>query len=587
MRGFGVRGSGVGVAGLAAFCLIVAGPLWGQDSVVVIRPEATAADSAQPGGLAADLVREVIAFYNDPSTTRIAGSFGLPKGTSVTGSVAVFRGTLRVYGHIEGPVVVINGDLLVADGGQIIGNTLVVGGRIEVRAGGLIAGTRRAYDDLAPLYRTASGLVAIRERAKLLSEIAAARASFQAGRIRTTLSLETGRTYNRVEGLPIVFGPTFTGNPLPTIDARLDARAIFRPAADRRNLRDDVGFVIQSEWRFGERRRFGIGGRGYRVIGAVEDQPLSQGESGWSALLFQRDYRDYFETRGQGVYAFATPIPKLRLEGSFRRDDERSVRAGDPISLFRNSDTWRPNPLIDDGHFETSRLSLDWDTRNDVRSPTAGWLIHLHGEHSSSGDAAPVTLPADVRAPIEPGHYAFSRVWFDVRRFARFNPGSRVNGRLIGGGWVGGDPLAVQRRYSLGGPDILPGYGFRAMNCAPPGSTDQARTALCDRMLAVQLEVRTRINIGLPFRITNRDFSTLQRIVGIQQADLVIFGDGGKAWLTGDGPGRVPNNRIPNIGEWKFDAGIGVDGGGLGVYLARAFGVHVPLRVVVRLQRRF
>ncbi|MEO8448382.1 MAG: hypothetical protein ABI647_01255 [Gemmatimonadota bacterium] len=562
-------------------------PLQAQDSVIVVRPEATAADSAQPGGLPAEVVRELIGFYNDSTATRMVGSFLLPKTASLAGHVAVFRGTLRVYGHIDGPVVVINGDLLVADGGQIIGNALVVGGRIEVRAGGLIAGTRRAYEDPAPLYRMASGLVAIRERPRRLSDIAAARASFQAGRIKTTLSLETGRTYNRTEGLPIVFGPTFTGNPLPTIDARLDARAIFRPAADRRNLRDDVGFVIQTEWAFGEHKRFGIGGRGYRVIDAVEDQPLSRGESGWSAFLFQRDYRDYFEIRGQGAYGFGVPIPNLRVEGSIRWDDERSVRAGDPVSLFRNSDTWRPNPLIDDGHYLTSRIGFDWDTRNDVRSPTSGWLIHAHAEHSSSNDAAPVTLPTDVRAPIDLGHYSFSRVWFDVRRFARFNPTSRVNGRLVGGGWVAGDPLAVQRRYSLGGPDILPGYSFRAMNCAPPGSTDPALTALCDRMIAVQLEVRTRINVGLPFRITNRDFSTLQRIVGLQQADLVLFGDGGKAWLSGDGPGRVPNDRIPNLGEWKFDAGVGVDAGGLGVYLAKALSDNVPFRVVVRLQRRF
>src|SRR6185295_7416183 len=108
-----------------------------------------------------------------------------------------------------------------------------------------------------------------------------------------------------------------------------------------------------------------------------------------------------------------------------------------------------------------------------------------------------------------------------------------------------------------------------------------------DRMLAVQLEVRTRINVGLPFRITSRDFSTLQRIVGLQQADLVVFGDWGKAWLTGDGPGRVPNNRIPKFNEWKLDAGVGVDAGGLGVYLAKALSDDVPFRIVVRLQRRF
>jgi hypothetical protein len=214
-------------------------------------------------------------------------------------------------------------------------------------------------------------------------------------------------------------------------------------------------------------------------------------------------------------------------------------------------------------------------------------LVRGFVEHSSSDDASPVGLPSEVRPPIAPGQYHFSRFGFDARRYARFNPSSRANLRIVGGGWLSGDPLPVQHRLSLGGPDILPGFGFRAQNCAPAGFADQAQTALCDRILAVQLEVRTRINLGLPFRINNRDFATLERVIGIQQADLVLFSDAGKGWLAGDGPGRVPSNRIPTFSEWKADVGIGIDAGGLGLYLAKAITDDLPLRVVLRLQRRF
>ena len=41
------------------------------------------------------------------------------------------------------------------------------------------------------------------------------------------------------------------------------------------------------------------------------------------------------------------------------------VRATDPWSLLRNSDRWRRNPLSDDGHYFTTGLQLDLDTRND------------------------------------------------------------------------------------------------------------------------------------------------------------------------------------------------------------------------------
>jgi hypothetical protein len=185
------------------------------------------------------------------------------------------------------------------------------------------------------------------------------------------------------------------------------------------------------------------------------------------------------------------------------------------------------------------------------------------------------------------GRYAFSRVRFDVRRYARFNPSSRVNLRVTGAGWVGGDPLPVQRRVALGGPDILPGFGFRSLNCAPSGFVDQARASLCDRMLAVQLEVRTPLPFSLPVRIRNPDLAAIQQILGIEQAELVLMANAGKAWLTGDGPGRVPNDRIPVLREWDADVGAGLDAGGIGVYLAKAVAVDRAFRIVVRLQRRF
>jgi hypothetical protein len=68
---------------------------------------------------------------------------------------------------------------------------------------------------------------------------------------------------------------------------------------------------------------------------------------------------------------------------------------------------------------------------------------------------------------------------------------------------------------------------------------------------------------------------------------LVLLGDAGKSWLTGDGPGRVPNNRIPSIDEWKADLGVGADAGWVGVYLAKAITDGEPVRFFLRLERRF
>jgi hypothetical protein len=159
--------------------------------------------------------------------------------------------------------------------------------------------------------------------------------------------------------------------------------------------------------------------------------------------------------------------------------------------------------------------------------------------------------------------------------------------RLFASGYAGGDPLPIQRRVSLGGSDLLPGYDFRAFTCAPDGFNDPALPALCDRVMAAQVDFRTRLNLGLGYRYQDETRREVDRFIGIDQADLVVFVDAGKGWLSGDGPGRVPNDRVPSLNEWKADIGVGLDAGGLGVYLSRALTDGQPVRLGLRLHRRF
>jgi outer membrane protein assembly factor BamA len=308
---------------------------------------------------------------------------------------------------------------------------------------------------------------------------------------------------------------------------------------------------------------------------------------GWSSFLLQRDYRDYFDRRGYGGMLWTQATRSLRLEVSRRRDEERSVRATDPWSLFRNSDRWRPNPPIDDGHYITTGVQVDFDTRNERYLPSTGWLIRARFEHSSSGDVAPVDLPRLVRPEVPLGRrYAFDRLLLDLRRYTRITPYLRVNGRLRAEGWVDGDRLPVQRRVSLGGLDLLPGYDFRAFTCAPRGFDDSSELALCDRVVTAQVEVRTRVGLNLGFRTGSAEADN-RRFIGIQEADLVLLADAGKGWLAGSGPAQVPADRIPSFEEWKVDVGIGLDAGEIGAYIAKGISEGESVKFLVRLQRRF
>jgi hypothetical protein len=571
-----------------ALMLVLTPSLWGQDSVIVIDPNARPSDSFVQGGPPADVVAELIAFYNDSSTTRMQGDVTLPAGSRFEGKLALYRGSLRVAGRVAGPIAVANGTLYLLPGASVDGEILVVGGRLLRSEQVGHVGPERVYWDAAPVVRGSDGLLTLRERRRPLTEIATARTSFQAGRIRTTLSLATGGGYNRVEGLPVQFGPLFEVRPTARTYARLDLRGILRTAGEDTDLRSDFGYLARADLRCAGRPEFGIAGLLYSEVAPVEHHPLSEAESGWSAFLLQRDYRDYYEREGVTGLAYVQPTTALRIELSLSRDAERSVRAADPWSLLRNSDQWRRNPLVDDGHYFTTGLQVEFDTRNDRDRPTTGWMVRSRFEHLTSDDIAPVALPAVVRpSPPTGGGYATDRLLLDVRRYSRLTPAFRVNARLLADGWIAGSRLPVQRRVSLGGPDLLPGFDFRAFTCAPRGFSNPATPALCDRMIATQVEVRTRVGLNLGYRLPDREGARPGRFIGIEEADLVLFSDAGKAWLAGSGPGQVPVNRLPVLNEWSLDLGLGLDAGEIGAYLAKSVSSDESVKFVVRLQRRF
>jgi hypothetical protein len=583
-------GRRLAVGVMLAACALPAARLAAQDSVVVINPDAPVDQAAERPGLPPGLIERVVGFYNDSGTIRMEGELTLPRDGRLTGPVAVLRGPVTIRGEVTGSLLVLNGDLRVAAGGAVHGDILVVGGTLALDSGSVHDGAADQVAQAVPVYRDLSGRLVVRERRPGLLEFGGAQRSFQTGQVRTTLFLSSGGTYNRVEGLPVTLGPRLDWQAGPYTTARLDLQAIIRTAGDPTNLREDVGYYAATEWRTGrfKRHAIGFGLRASQTAAATDDQPLSRSEDGWAALLLRRDYRDYYINEGVGGYLYSYFGPDFRLEAGARTESQRSVHSTTAWSLFRSDQAWRPNPLIDDGRYVTVGLGLEYDTRNQQRLPSAGWWIRARMERSTSRDVAPLSLPTTVRSAIPTdGSYAFDRLAFDARLYNRLTPDMRLNARVVGAGWIGGDPLPVQRRVALGGPDLLPGYGFRALNCAPAGYTDPAGTALCDRMLAAQVELRSRLDLGLLVHVRDREHQDLDRAFGLTQADLVIFTDAGKAWLTGDGPGRVPNDRIPALREWRADVGLGLDAGGIGVYVAKGLASGQSVQFTVRLQQRF
>ncbi|MGQ0815744.1 MAG: hypothetical protein ACT4O1_15010 [Gemmatimonadota bacterium] len=159
----------------------------------------------------ADLPRAVearlTAIIEDPATRQIYGE------TTIAGveasNVVVYNGPLTLSGKVAGELIVIDGDVQFESGSEVTGDVTIIAGD----AGGLdqatIGGTVTMY---------AEGFSPLDRRERVYAVNARTRRVYRDDDLRdwgrSSFLIRAGQNYNRVEGLPIQFGPVIeTGGP--------------------------------------------------------------------------------------------------------------------------------------------------------------------------------------------------------------------------------------------------------------------------------------------------------------------------------------------------------------------------------------
>jgi hypothetical protein len=178
-----------------------------------------------------------------------------------------------------------------------------------------------------------------------------------------------------------------------------------------------------------------------------------------------------------------------------------------------------------------------------------------------------------------------------------------LNIRLVAGGWLNGDPLPLQRRFSVEGVGMLPGFDFRAPmtgddvgTCSSGIAVPAGRPAECERMALAQLEYKGDLGFSLfDFGDDEHEHFNGFRTSG----SWVLFADAGRGWLVGDEadegrPLTYEKTYLPPLSTFRTDVGLGLElgdflgSGDFGVYAAKALSSPgEKVNFFVRLRHRF
>jgi hypothetical protein len=545
-----------------------------------------------PRLLPAEVEREVTDAFNSANTVKATGAYEVEAGRVVPGDVAVLNGPLTIAGRVNGRVIAINSDVILRPGARIEGQILIVGGNIDGKDDAFIGGDVRTYRQRLTYRRDGERLIASgssEEDARWWK-----RHQKWSSHSYSDLRLVSAKTYNRVEGLPILIGPTF-GHRSGGTRFEVSALGIFRTGDDLQWNSATIGHNLKMELSAGHGTELAIGGRLFDVVDPVEDWQLRDVEIGLASFFLHRDYRDYYNRHGGSGYVRLSLTHGVDLTASLSDERWAQRKTFDPFTLFRNGQDWRPNPDMDEGRFHIANGTLHIDTRSDPEDPRSGWNIVADYEHGSGQTTLLGPTSPGVRDPDTDNATRYARGFLDVRRYNRVSPEGQLNFRMVAGGWLNGDELPLQRRFSLGGPGALDGYPFRrtgsgddVRQCSTGDEIPLGVPAQCERTLFFQAEYRGDVWMSL---FGDWNFNDSWRGGGWHhRAQWVVFADAGRGWLVGDRVGELqyPKDRLPSLSTFKTDLGLGFDAGLIGFYVAKSISdSKEPPNFFVRVGTRF
>lgn len=359
------------------------------------------------------------------------GNTEIGSDDKVDGDIVVKGGTLTVAGVINGDALVINGNIVVKNGGKISGNARAINGKVTKESGGEIGGyteEKSTANDAGYSWMSRKPRSSRTFNDLWLDE--------------QTLSDNFIFRYNRVEGFFLGIGSEkkFYWDGSKQFSAHGSVGYGFRIHRWRTNLGIDRQLATEDAL-------YEVGIEGHNNTSTKDEWIMGLGENNVTALLWHEDYRDYYTRQGASVHAARYTKEKelsTQVMLEYIVDTYSSLSNGTNWSLFRPSHSFRTNPSINEGVMHSVRGSFGISTLEEKRKRSVGWNIFASAE--KGGDAFK-------------GDFNFTQVLFDIRRFQPISSFDNLNMRVRVGSLYGDN--IIQKTFEIGGANTMPAYGFK------------------------------------------------------------------------------------------------------------------------------
>jgi hypothetical protein len=549
-------------------------------ALVVAAPAVAQEQEIRTANLPPALETRLLSMY-DGAAARYDGPTVIRAGDHVSGDIAATTGPLRVAGRVEGHIAMVGGDVVLEPGGHVVGSITVIGGEVRMAEGAVAEGSITVYGPSPSPKEVESGRDRRRDRSPERER------DPHSGYSRFTV--RAGPSYNRVEGLPVMFGPIL--ETAGTHPLRLEALAIWRTEAGASVETERMGYRVTAEQFLAPERRLSIGATLHSVVEPLDRWQLSDLEASLAAALFRQDYRDHFERAGWSAFVRARPMAGLDARVTYRDERHAALPSSDPWSLFNQSGNWRLQPLIAGGHVRSLGASVELDRRDRFEARGAarsGWLARASVERPLGGSLTRPALdavssdpahedPVTGYIPAAPADLDFTTGLVEVRRYTPIGRHSRLNMRVLAGGSLTGSALPPQYQHALGGPGTLPGFDTFHGDCgarraAGEHEGDRYFPAYgCDRFALAQVEYRGNLALGFQIGEHRAGARDWPRHISIDASPTwVMFVDAGRGWAYVDDAAALQPRGTGTL----VDAGVGISLGKLGLYAAVPLNDH-------------